>query len=522
MRVLQHVDPAMFHNDGHSSRLVISALVLTFAGIVHAAETQPLSGAVIRGSSVYTSAELFGAYRSELGKPIDRTSARAVITAVEAMYERDGYARPEISADAALLENGILQLDVSEPRISEVAMKGDCGPHRITLERLAAPLAGMQPIRRTEVQRALARMRELPGLTLSATTRRDGAQGNGFVLDVQTSFDPLDGMVRMSNRGTEDVGPAFIAGQAIANGLFGRGEKLGLVATAATDLAEYRGGGAFVDAPLGDSGTRAFVLAFVSLSEPAIETGEPLDRYARDRLTLRVTRPLVKSSRFDLAASAAFDADDFEIVRDGEELREERLRVLQAGSRLTWRSGGSTQYSISLELRQGLDDFGASLQATDLPDDLRRADFLLTRLNAVRLTQLNERWSLRLDLLAQASGYVLPYSERFKIGGERLGRGFEVTEVAGDSGVGAKVELRRSFAPQLAFVGRPSVYGFYDVGAAWAQDASGRASAATGGLGIAAHAGRVTGYLEVAKPLTRPDVEGRKSATVFAEISVPF
>lgn len=492
------------------------------AGGVQAADSKPLSAAVIRGSSVYTPAELFASYRTELGKPIDRTTARAVIEALEAMYERDGYARPEIRADASLLESGILRIEVSEPRITQVQVKGDPGPYRETLERVSAPLASMQAIRRTEVQRVLARMRELPGLTVSAATRRGAGDANDYVLDVETSFDALEGMVRMSNRGTDEVGPNFLVGQAVANGLLARGEKLGLLFTAATDVEEYRGGGVFVDAPLGASGTRAFLLAFVSLSEPAIEPGEPFDRYARDRFTLRVTHPLPKLSRFDLALSAVFDAEDFEIRRDGAKLREERLRVLQVGPRVTWRSGERTQYSVSLELRQGLEEFGASLQAADLTNDLRREDFLLTRLNAVRLTQFNERWSLRLDLLGQASGYVLPYSERFKIGGDRLGRGFEVTEIAGDSGAGAKVELRRSFAPQVAFLGRPSVYGFYDIGAAWAQDVSGRTSAATGGVGIAARSGRVTGYLEVAKPLTRPDVEGRRSATVFAEITVPF
>jgi hemolysin activation/secretion protein len=513
---------AMFHKCRIYRRLVISTLLTVLAGSVHASDSKPLSAAVIRGSSVYSPGELFASYRAELGKPIDRTTARAVIEALEAMYERDGYARPEIRADAGLLASGILRLDVSEPRLTAVEVKGNPGPYGDTLTRLSASLANMQPIRRAEVQRVLGRMRELPGLTVSATTRRDEKGAQDYVLDVQTTFDAIEGMVRMSNRGTDDVGPAFVVGQAVANGVLARGERLGLLFTAATEVDEYRGGGLFVDAPLGGSRTRAFVLAFASLSEPAVEAGEPFDRYARDRLTLRVTHPLPKLSRFDLAVSAAFDAEDFEIRRDGAELREERLRVLQAGSRLSWRSGDRTQYSVSLELRQGLDDVGASLQATDLTNDLRREDFLLTRLNAVRLTQFDERWSLRLDLLGQASGYVLPYSERFKIGGDRLGRGFEVTEIAGDSGAGGKVELRRSFAPEAGFIGRPSVYAFYDIGAAWAQDASGRTSAATGGIGLAAQSGRVTGYIEVAKPLTRPDVEGRRSATVFAEISVPF
>ena len=40
-------------------------------------------------------------------------------------------------------------------------------------------------------------------------------------------------------------------------------------------------------------------------------------------------------------------------------------------------------------------------------------------------------------------GFVFPDSERFKIGGDRLGRGFEVAEIAGDRGIGGKLELRR-------------------------------------------------------------------------------
>ena len=60
---------------------------------------------------------------------------------------------------------------------------------------------------------------------------------------------------------------------------------------------------------------------------------------------------------------------------------------------------------------------------------------------------------MRLDALAQQTPHTLPYGERFKIGGDRLGRGFEVTEIAGDQGLGAKVEVAaprqtRRAAPQ--------------------------------------------------------------------------
>jgi hemolysin activation/secretion protein len=116
----------------------------------------------------------------------------------------------------------------------------------------------------------------------------------------------------------------------------------------------------------------------------------------------------------------------------------------------------------------------------------------------------------------------LPDTERFKIGGDRLGRGFEVAEIAGDRGLGAKVELRRELKNTETFVGRLSAYGFYDVGAAWKNDMPRRESAATAGTGLAISGSSLTGYLEVAAPLTGPDIEGKHKASVFAELSYRF
>lgn len=61
---------------------------------------------------------------------------------------------------------------------------------------------------------------------------------------------------------------------------------------------------------------------------------------------------------------------------------------------------------------------------------------------------------MRIDALSRTSAYVLPYGERFKIGGERLGRGFEVAEIAGDQGIGAKSEGRSSLLRAPSSLGR--------------------------------------------------------------------
>jgi hemolysin activation/secretion protein len=479
----------------------------------------PLGAAVIRGSSVYSPEQLFAAYRGELGRPVNGVRAEAVIGAVKDLYERDGYSRPEVRTSAGLPAAGIIQLDVLEPRITQVVVEGDAGPHRQRLDELSSQLESMQPIRRAEVQRVLGEMRALPGLSLVANTRRDEAARNAYQIAVKASFAPLEGVAGISNRGTEEIGPMFVKGQVVANGWLSGREKLGLLLTSATEVDEYRGLGAFVDTPLNSRGTRAFLLAFGSAAEPSAPAEAPVDEYSRERATLRITHQLAGAGATGISLAAAFDAEDFEIRRDGAELREERLRVLQLGTRIGWRWGERTQYDATLELRKGVDGLGSGLQSEDLAHDPRRPDFLLTRLQLAQLSRLGDAWSLRVEVLGQHSAYVLPYSERFKVGGERLGRGFEVSEIAGDLGAGAKFELRRVFKVDAPLSIKPSAYGFYDIGATWTQDVGGRESAATGGLGVAVQAGRYSGYLEVAKPLTRPDLEGNRGATLFGGLS---
>jgi hemolysin activation/secretion protein len=499
------------------------ATLTTVANVTPASAAATLTTSlttVIVDGSVYSPPQLFATYSAALGRPVTREGARAILNAIADLYVRDGYVRPEVTLDDRLAPQGILRAQVFEARINEVVIEGNAGGFRDELEEIAARLESARPLRRDDVPAALRDMRRFGGLAVSATTRRTDER-NAFDLVVQADFSPVDGVVRMNNRGTDQVGPAFLLGQVFANGLFGRGEKLGLIFAAATDHDEYLGGGIFFETPFGTHGARANALVFQSHSAPNEAPVNLDDEYSREKLTLRVTRPLRQGTGFTLAAGAAFEADDLTIERLGESIRDDRLRIAEASMRATW-PVGATQFSANIQLRHGLDAFGAGLDAGDLADDPRRDDFIVTLAQASLYRRFAEAWSVRLDAFAQTSGYVLPDSERFKIGGDRLGRGFEVAEIAGDRGLGGKVELRRDIRNTDTLVGRLSAYGFYDIGAAWKQDQPGRESAATAGLGFAMQGAELTGYLEVAAPFTGPDIEGKRNASVFVELSYRF
>jgi len=501
----------------------IAALVIFVSAAVPpvralASDATPLGSVAIDGSTVYSPAELFATYRDRLGQPATRDLAQAIAAAITELYRAGGYARPEMRLDQALIADGIMHITVFEPRITRVTIEGTPGRYREQIELIAAGLRDAPPLRRDAIPQALAQLQQLPGLSVAATTRRDDAAPNAHELVLQADFAPVTGLARMNNRGTDQVGPLFLVGQVKANDLLGWGEALGLVIAATTDTREYLSGALYLDQPLGDAGTRGMAMIFRSQSAPNERPVNRSDEYARERVAYRVTRPV---NRF-ITVTGALEAENLSVDRDGLEIRDDRLRVLEAGLRAGWRAGGATQLSSVVELRKGIDTLGAGLEADDLVDDPRSSDFLLAQLQATSFTRLNPSWTVRVDAFAQYSSDVLADSERFKIGGERLGRGFEVAEIAGDHGLGGKVLLRRDLPVAETPVGRPSAYGFYDIGAAWKKDQPGRESAATLGAGVALQGERLSGYVEIAKPLTHGDVEGKRSATLFAELSFRF
>jgi hemolysin activation/secretion protein len=481
----------------------------------------PLAAVVIDGSTRYSAPQLFGVYRDELGQPASTDTARRIVDALQARYQLDGLVRPQIESDHSLAARGILRVQVHEARISRVTIEGEAGHHRRQLEHIGALLVAAQPLRRDDVSQALATMRRIAGLTITASTRRDPAARHGIELVVKSDYSPVEGLVRMNNRGTEEVGPGFILGQFAVNGVFGGRDKLGVLFATSAEHDEYLGGGLFFDTAF-DGGTRANLLLFRSRSAPHEAPVDLEHEYDRKRAALRVSHPLRQDQGATLTLVGAFEAEDLYIDRRGLALREDRLRIVEAGLRGGWRGASATQYGGSVALRQGLDAFGAELDSPFMAHDPRSLDFRTVLASASVSRRFATHWSARFDALGQLSDDVLPDSERFKIGGDRLGRGFEVAEIAGDRGIGGKAELRRDLANTEGPLGRLSAYGFYDFGAAWKQDRPGRESATTAGTGFAIQGAKVTGYLEVAAPLTGADIEGKRHASVFAEISYRF
>lgn len=144
-------------------------------------------------------------------------------------------------------------------------------------------------------------------------------------------------------------------------------------------------------------------------------------------------------------------------------------RLLVAEARGTWdvadRFAGVTL--IDAALRRGIATGNTQIGLAG-PNPARE-DFTLLRGSIARVQELGmPEWSMFGELVGQIAGTVLPESDRFALGGERIGRGFAPGNTTGDHGFGGRLELRRlvalgeigPFAPLM------SVYLFGDWGAA--------------------------------------------------------
>ena len=175
-----------------AARAVVIIAVALGGAAALAVDEPTLNATVIDGSSAYTPTQLFAAYRDHLGRPINTSNAQAIIAQLEALYLRDGYSRPEFRLDEDLAASGILRIEVFEAQITRVDFSGDAGPYDARLEELASDLSLRVPLRTADLQTALQAMRELPGLTVRASTRRDESRRNSYALTVATEYKPFD------------------------------------------------------------------------------------------------------------------------------------------------------------------------------------------------------------------------------------------------------------------------------------------------------------------------------------------
>ena len=473
-----------------------------------------LADITIDGATVYGNADLRPLYAEHLQTDISLAILYGIASAIESRYREDGYILSRAIVPAQSVSDGVYRIQVIEGFVTNVIVEGEIGSSRGLVERYMSRIPESRPVNIADIERYLLLMNDLPGISGTGVLRPSGSEVGAAELVVTAQRKRFDGFALMDNRGSEFTGEQGVALGLSANSFTPFGEQTELVLFSALDDEEQRVAQITYEQQIGSDGLKVRGLASYGDSEP----GGSIEALEVEQETLLLSfeaeYPYIRSRRFNFSVSAGFDyiEQDSELFGGSLTVVDDSLRVLHATAFFDYRDGFNGANSAQIGIRQGLPILGASDKGDNALSRVE-GDGTFTSINAevARLQRITSEFNLLARVGGQYGATELLSTEEFEVGGLTFGRGYDPSELTGDSGLGASVELQFSQAPGWTFLQSYQFYAFYDFGVVWNTDSNtpSEESLASAGIGVRTN---LTDWLfadfEVAQPLTR-ELENR-------------
>lgn len=489
----------------------------------------PLAAIELAGVTIYRPDDLRPLYQPLLGREVSLAELFRLADAITLRYRRDGYILSQALVPAQEIRDGRVRISVVEGFIASYGF-GDTEPVSAKpIARYAQRILAERPLTAATLERYLLLMNDLPGVVARVTLVPSAGTPGGSDMLIETREKRVDAYLTVDNRGTRFLGPTEGQAGVRANGLFGLGASAGLRGLVTAPTTELRLGEFNADLPIGDDGWRAGLRVARSDTRPG-HTLRLLDVDGDSTsLTVDASYPIRRSREGNLSATGRATWRESETRSFGTTLSDDNLRVLGLGVNWdaidSWR-GVTTAFG---EVSQGIAALGASRAGgTTLSRGNGRPDFTKLVGGVTRVQGLADGLNLRVDLEGQYAAAQLLASEQFGLGGARLGRAYDPSEVVGDHGLGGRFELQ--WTPEFDSFGELrglQLYGYYDLGRVWRIDGNPgglpQSLASTGGGARFTLTGGISGYGEITQPLTlTPAAEGDRNPRFFFGVTVQY
>lgn len=408
----------------------------------------------LEGARTIPETELAPLWAGLIGSTVSLETLEALADAISARYRAEGYVLSQAILPAQTIENGVVRITVVEGFIDRVLVEGGPASGQAALQRRFRFVPADRPMSLYTLERAVLLSRDTLGGGVETVLAPAPATFGAADLTVQYRPKPLEGFAIVDNRASRLFGPWVARAGITSYDLLGQTERLDLSVASSLGGPELR----FIE------GSVSLPLAFLDgtvLDGARLEFGGDATRGRPDlrksglaaltalqeetnvRLGLFVPAIRTRSENLFLRGGLTWRESTAEQRFQGVDLGRSTDRLLVAEARATWdladRFNGVTL--IDGALRQGIATGGTRIGA---PASRAREDFTLLRASIARVQELGPpEWSLFGEFIAQYAGTILPNSERFSLGGERLGRGFAPGNTTGDHGFGGRLELRR-------------------------------------------------------------------------------
>lgn len=487
-----------------------------------------LTDVVFEGVSAVPVADLEAIAARYIGREMALAEVFRLAEEVTAEYRRRGYVLSRAVVGPQRIETGVVTIQILEGFVSSVNVEGDAGGYRRFLDSYMAPVLAGRPTSGDALSRALLLARDLRGVDVRAVVAPSPTMPAAADINLVVARKPVEAFVAVDNRGSRWLGPWQAYAGLTLNDAMGMGERLSLTAVTAPEDSELGFLSLNYEQPVGASGLRVNAFASYAVTNPGDELAVLGVAGESSTLGFGLTYPVVRSRATNVLFRTNFIARDSESGNDFiDPLFEDSLRTLSLelfGNHAdAW--GGVTNWQLSAT--QGLSVLDATEDGD--PDKSRftgTAEATRFNVGIDFLQPLGSGLYLQVAAAAQVTEDSLLASEEFGLGGAAFARAFDPSEVTGDEGVAAKVELFYTLPPQS--FGSVEPYAFYEAGEVRqndplpGEDLSESLESAGFGVRVGFNE-RFAATLEYAKPLNR-DVaaEGDRDARVFFTLSAAF
>lgn len=482
----------------------------------------------VKGNTLYSDEEMRALYADKIGKDISLSEVQAIANAITVKYRTDGYVLSQAVLPAQKIDDGRVTIQVVEGFVQNVVVEGETAKRKL-VEQYANHIRTEGPLNIKTLERYLLLANDLPGVSARAVLRPSTTTTGAADVIVTVEEDKFEGSFSVDNRGTDFLGPVQFTTVLTGNNLAGIYDGTTFRNVLTSDPSELQFYDVRHEEQIGTDGTKFLGIASYSHSEP----GSTLDQFDVKgeslAFSLGGSHPFIRSRNENLTVRSNIDYRNTTTDFAGFELSDDKIRALRVGVEYDRADAWNGVNLISFEVGQGLPIFGATdaginRSRTDGVDDFTKFNIDLSRLHTI-----NDAWSVLASATGQYSLDPLLSAEEFSLGGANFGQAYDPSELTGDHGAAARIELRYGDITSFDYFNSYQLYTYYDIGAVWQKTSavnttSNRQSLSDAGVGVRFN---ITNYVsadtQLAVPLTR-DVatNGNDSPNVFFRLTARF
>jgi hemolysin activation/secretion protein len=465
-----------------------------------------LNRVIFSGNTAFSDAELMKIFAPSLNHTITLGDLEGLVHNVTIKYRDTGRILSRAILPPQVIKGGSIQVRVIEGYVSGFTVKGDVGRAKPLLEKYGQHIMDARPLQIQTLQRYTLLANDLPGYTVESLLTPSLNVPAGADLTFITTRKRMSEFISYDNEGTRFLGPHEVTLGASLYSLIAPGDANNFRFTVTGRPQELRFMELVHVQPIGSRGVRWQLGTDYAETRPQFILA-PANIVGRNLLAFTdVSYPWLRDRSKNFVTHIAFNYQNVTSTILAFPFYEDRIRSLVLGWTYdnvdTWH--GANTYGM--DITHGFKFWGAGYHQNQSRPE---AGSIYTRLNLSmsRTQALTQRFSVYAGMHSQFSFEPLLATEQFGVGGPDIGRGYDPSEIVGDQGFSAKVELRMDTYPGFRLLQGVQYYIFYDGGLILNKDSfnlPNQQSLTSTGVGARiTFMPSITGQVFFGKPITR-------------------